>query len=79
MWGKQFSIRQGAVKRFLVSDAWKSLLNMNCNSCYVNKDWKDLVSRVFRHYGAEYFILKKFKYVDELSAGDHLETLIGYK
>ena len=25
------------------------------------------------------FILKKFKYVDELAAGDHLETWIGYK
>ena len=80
LWGKQFSIRHGVVRLFHISDAWKSLLNLNCNSGCVSKDWKDFVSRFFAVTALSDFILKrKFKYVDELAASVHLAAWIMYK
>ena len=55
LWGKKFSIRHRVVRLIQISDAWKSLLNLNCNSGCVSKDWKIFVSRVFRRYRAEWF------------------------
>ena len=68
LWGKQFSIRHGIVRRFHVSDA--ALVKIG----------KILLVVFFAVTELSDFILKKkLKYVSELVASDHLETGIGYK
>ena len=62
------SIRHRVVRRFHVSDA--ALVKIG----------KILLVVIFAVMALNDFILKKkFKYVNELVAGDHLEAWIGYK
>ena len=68
VWGKQFSIRHGVVWRFHVSVA--ALVK-------IGKIW--LVGFFAVTALNDFILKKKFKYVDELVAGDHFETWIGYK